>query len=148
MRAVIQRVTDASVRVDGQLIGSIDRGLLVYLGVYQGDSEKEVDYLVHKIINMRLFTDENGKMNLALKEIEGKLLVVSQFTLCADLSKGHRPSFNPAAEPSSAQNLYTLFVQKARSKGFEVETGSFGSKMKVSYTNEGPVTIVVDSHPN
>jgi D-tyrosyl-tRNA(Tyr) deacylase len=148
MRAVVQRVTGASVTVDSVTIGSIERGLLVYLGVEDRDTAADVSYMVRKITRMRLFTDEQGKMNRALHEVGSQMLVVSQFTLCADLSKGNRPSFNPAAPPKQAQALYNQFVQQSREAGFDVATGEFGASMRVAYTNEGPVTIIVDSPPD
>ena len=143
MRAVVQRVSDASVTVADEQIAFIEHGLLVYLGVERDDGEKEVAYMAKKISNMRLFARE-GKINLSIKDVEGKILAVSQFTLCADLDKGNRPSFNPAAEPKKAQLLYQMFVEHVQKEKIEVETGLFGASMKVSYTNEGPVTIIVD----
>lgn len=148
MRAVIQRVTEASVTVDGSLVGSIDRGLLVYLGVQKGDTEVDLAYLANKIPRMRLFTDDDGKMNLSVSDLGYSMLVVSQFTLCADLRKGNRPSFDPAAEPAVARQMYELFVEKVRSQGLEVATGEFGASMRVAYTNEGPITLVLDSLGN
>ncbi|PKL29520.1 MAG: D-tyrosyl-tRNA(Tyr) deacylase [Spirochaetae bacterium HGW-Spirochaetae-2] len=148
MRAVIQRVTEASVTVDGSLVGSIDRGLLVYLGVQKGDTEVDLAYLAKKIPRMRLFTDDDGKMNLSVSDLGYSMLVVSQFTLCADLRKGNRPSFDPAAEPAVARQMYELFVEKVRSQGLEVATGEFGASMRVAYTNEGPITLVLDSLGN
>jgi D-tyrosyl-tRNA(Tyr) deacylase len=145
MRAVVQRVSGASVTVDTVTVGSIERGLLVYLGVAEHDTSDDVAYLVRKITRMRLFTDEQGKMNRSLDEVGSQMLVVSQFTLCADLSKGNRPSFNPAAAPQKAQALYEQFVEAVREGGFYVATGEFGASMRVTYTNEGPVTIMVDS---
>ena len=145
MRAVIQRVTEASVTVGGTTVGSIDRGLLVYLGVRKGDTEVDLEYLANKIPRMRLFTDNDGKMNLSVSDLGYAVLVVSQFTLCADLRKGNRPSFDPAAEPVVARQMYELFVEKVRSQGLEVATGEFGASMRVAYTNEGPITLVLDS---
>jgi len=145
MRAVLQRVTEASVTVDGTTVGRIDRGLLVYLGVQKGDTEIDLEYLVNKIPRMRLFTDNDGKMNLSVSDLGYAVLVVSQFTLCADLRKGNRPSFDPAAEPAVARQMYELFVEKVRAQGLEVATGEFGASMRVAYTNEGPITLVLDS---
>lgn len=145
MRAVVQRVSEASVTVSDAVVGSIDRGLLVYLGVAMDDTDADLQYMTRKISQLRLFTDDQGKMNLSVKQIHGKLLVVSQFTLCADLQKGNRPSFNPAAPPRKAEALYDQFVRNLRDEGFTVETGAFGAIMQVRYVNEGPVTIVVDS---
>lgn len=145
MRAVLQRVTDASVTVDGATVGRIDRGLLVYLGVQKGDTELDLEYLANKIPRMRLFTDNDGKMNLSVSDLGYSVLVVSQFTLCADLRKGNRPSFDPAAEPTVARQMYELFVEKVRAQGLDVATGEFGASMRVAYTNEGPITLVLDS---
>ena len=145
MRAVLQRVSGASVTVDGTVVGAIDRGLLVYLGVEKDDGEKELAYMAAKVPAMRLFTDEQGKMNLSVRDVGGKLLVVSQFTLCADVRKGNRPSFDPAADPIMARRYYERFVDLLEQQGLEVATGSFGASMRVSYVNEGPVTIIVDS---
>lgn len=147
MRSVLQRVSNAEVTVNGQLKGSIGAGLLVYLGVMHGDSSADLDYLANKIPKMRLFEDGNQKMNLSLLDVHGEILVISQFTLCADLTKGNRPSFDPAAEPAFAQEMYERFVLGLRSKGIEVATGEFGGKMQVTYTNMGPVTIILDSPP-
>lgn len=148
MRAVVQRVTDASVTVAGKRVGGITKGLLVYLGVEQGDSDADLDYLVRKIPRMRIFTDDQGKMNLSVGEVDGQILVVSQFTLCADINKGNRPSFNPAAEPEVASATYLKFVERVTRQGYVVETGEFGASMRVAYTNEGPVTIIIDTREN
>lgn len=145
MKSVIQRVYDASVTVDGQVVGAIAQGLLVYLGVEQGDTVEDARYLSQKILKMRLFEDEQQKMNRCLLDEHYSVLVVSQFTLCADLHKGNRPSFNPAAAPELAQALYEEFVELVRSEDVEVATGVFGTKMAVRYTNDGPVTILLDS---
>lgn len=145
MRAVVQRVTGASVTVAGKKVGSIDLGLLVYLGVQQDDSEADLEYLVRKIPQLRIFTDEQGKMNRSVGQVDGQMLVVSQFTLCADLNKGNRPSFNPAADPETALATYEKFVQAVREQGYTVETGEFGASMRVAYTNEGPVTLIIDT---
>ena len=148
MRAVIQRVSDASVTVENTRVGAISRGLLVYLGVEGSDTEQDLRYMVRKIPQIRLFTDDQGKMNLSVEQIGGQILVISQFTLCADMRKGNRPSFNPAAEPKRALELYEQFVSLLRQQGYTVETGEFGASMKVGYVNEGPVTIIIDSHEN
>ncbi len=145
MRAVVQRVSEASVTVSDGIVGRIDRGLLVYLGVESSDTDADLQYMLRKIPQLRLFTDEQGKMNLSVDQFGGQLLVVSQFTLCADLRKGNRPSFNPAAPPELAEALYESFVEQLRAQGYTVQTGRFGASMKVQYVNEGPVTIVVDS---
>lgn len=145
MKAVVQRVRNASVTVDGKVTGSIDHGLLVYLGVARGDDESDVEHLVRKITKLRIFCDEAGKMNLDVGQVGGGLLVVSQFTLCADPESGNRPSFSPAADPQTAQTLYALFLHQAARTGLEVRCGVFGAKMHVIYENEGPVTILYDT---
>jgi D-tyrosyl-tRNA(Tyr) deacylase len=145
MRAVVQRVSRASVTVGGEVVGRIGRGLLVLLGVGQEDAEADAAYLAQKIIGLRIFEDAEGKMNLALADVGGGLLVVSQFTLCGDFRKGRRPSFVAAAEPSRADALYQHFVEAARSAGVAVETGRFRAQMDVELLNDGPVTLLLDS---
>lgn len=145
MRAVIQRVSEASVKVDETVIGAIEKGYLVLLGVEEGDTEKEAQYMADKIGGIRLFEDEEGKMNLALAEVGGSILAVSQFTLMGDARKGRRPSYSTAARPEEANALYEHFVQLLRTQGFTVETGQFQADMKVSLVNDGPVTILLDS---
>lgn len=145
MRAVLQRVARACVRVDGKTIGEIDRGILVLLGVGKDDDEQDAKYLVEKIIGLRIFEDEEGKMNLSLLESNGSLLVVSQFTLYGDARKGKRPSYSDAALPETANKLYEFFVSEARKQVGKVETGSFGAMMNVELVNDGPVTILLDS---
>ena len=145
MKALIQRVSKADVSVDGESAGRIGDGLLVLLGVGHEDTEKKADLLVQKIVNLRIFEDENLKMNRSLSDINGELLVVSQFTLMADTRKGRRPSFVNAAPPEQADRLYMVFVEKAREKGIKTETGSFGAMMDVSLVNHGPVTIMLDT---
>lgn len=145
MRAVIQRVSEASVKVDGQVIGAIEQGYLVLLGVEAGDTDKEAVYMADKIAGIRLFEDEEGKMNLALSEVGGSILAVSQFTLLGDARKGRRPSYSTAARPEEANTLYEHFVQSLRAQGFTVATGQFQADMKVSLVNDGPVTILLDS---
>jgi D-tyrosyl-tRNA(Tyr) deacylase len=142
---VIQRVTQASVTVDDQVIGSIGQGIAVLLGVAKGDTEKEADYLANKLVNLRIFEDEAGKMNLSLQDIGGELLVVSQFTLLGDCRKGRRPGFSNAAPPEEADRLYQYVVEQLREKGFHVETGQFQATMLVNIHNDGPVTFVIDS---
>lgn len=148
MRAVVQRVASSSVTVGGETTGKIDKGLMVLLGVADGDTDKDVTYMVDKIVNLRIFEDENDKMNLSLQDIGASLLVVSQFTLLGDCRKGRRPSFIEAARPEMADNLYQKFVDKARSMGIRTETGRFKTHMMVELINDGPVTILVDSNKN
>lgn len=146
MKAVIQRVTHASVKVDGKTVGSCGQGFLILLGVMAGDDEKEADKLVNKTVNLRIFEDENGKMNLSSLDIGGEMLVASQFTLCADCTHGRRPSFTPSAPPDEANRLYEYFVRRLKENGIShVETGVFGADMKVELLNDGPVTIILDS---
>jgi D-tyrosyl-tRNA(Tyr) deacylase len=145
MRAVIQRVNRARVRVNGQTTGEIGPGLLVLLGVGKGDTAKESDDLVDKVINLRIFEDAEGKMNLSLLEVNGELMVISQFTLYADCRKGRRPSFTDAAPPGEAQRLYDYFVETSRNRGLKVATGFFQALMEVELVNSGPVTILLDS---
>lgn len=148
MRAVIQRVTKASVEIDERIVGEIDSGFLVLLGVSQEDETADADYLADKIINLRIFSDEQGKMNLSLQDTGGAMLVVSQFTLYGDARKGRRPSYTSAAAPEKANSLYEYFVEQAESKGLRVKTGIFQAMMRVSLTNDGPVTILLDSKKN
>ncbi len=144
MRIVLQRVTSASVKVDGEVTGSIGTGYLVLLGVGQGDTEEDCRRLADKIINLRIFSDENDKINLSLSDVDGDLLVVSQFTLYADCRKGNRPNFIQAGKPDEAERLYNYFTDYCRSKGKHVETGIFGADMKVELVNDGPFTIVLE----
>jgi D-aminoacyl-tRNA deacylase len=145
MRAVLQRVTRASVRVEGQTVGEIGPGLVVLLGVARDDKEADALYLVEKIMNLRVFEDAEGRMNLSLAETGGALLAVSQFTLYGDARKGRRPSWFDAAQPELARPLYEFFVAEARARGARVETGSFRAMMEVELVNDGPVTILLDS---
>ena len=145
MRAVLQRVTSAAVVVDAETVGEIDSGLLVLLGVADGDTEEDLKYIFEKTTGLRIFADEQGKMNLSIKDVGGSLLVVSQFTLLADCKKGRRPSFNSAAEPKMADAFYQQFVSRARDQGIVTATGKFGADMRVSLCNDGPVTILLDS---
>lgn len=145
MRAVLQRVTRASVRVENEIVGEIGRGLLVLFGVGRGDAEDDARYLIEKIVGLRLFDDEDGRMNLSLIDAGGALLVVSQFTLYGDVRRGRRPSWSEASEPERAQELYEFFVAEARRHVAQVETGAFRQQMKVELVNDGPVTILVDS---
>ncbi|WP_321530594.1 D-aminoacyl-tRNA deacylase [uncultured Desulfuromonas sp.] len=145
MRAVLQRVTQADVQVDGDTTGAIDQGILVLLGVARDDRVADVDYLVDKVVNLRIFEDEAGKMNLSLEQAGGKVLAVSQFTLLADCRKGRRPGFSAAAPPDEADALYQSFVARLRERGIVVECGVFQADMKVSLINDGPVTLLLDS---
>ena len=145
MRAVVQRVTNADVKIDGRVNGKIDDGLLVLLGVGNGDTEEDMKYIAHKIIKLRIFSDENDKMNLSLEDVGGSMLVISQFTLYGDCSHGRRPYFGNAMEPVSANEMYEKFVAYIREQGIHTETGEFGADMKVSLTNDGPVTIILES---
>lgn len=144
MKFVIQRVSEASVNVDGKTIGSINEGFLVFIGVVQGDTTQEADRLVDKMLKLRIFRDEAGKTNCSLSDVGGELLLVSQFTLCADCRKGNRPSFVNAAPPDEAERLYNYIIDKCRASVAVVETGSFGADMKVSLINNGPFTIILD----
>ncbi|HEY3309004.1 MAG TPA: D-aminoacyl-tRNA deacylase [Desulfuromonadaceae bacterium] len=144
MKIVIQRVTSANVVVDGKVVGEIGRGLLVLLGVEKGDGEPQADWLAEKIVNLRLFEDEEGKMNRSLRDIGGSLLVVSQFTLAGNCTKGRRPSFDTAAPPDEGQRLYEYFVEVAKRFGLPVATGIFQTDMKVSLVNDGPVTFILE----
>lgn len=148
MRAVVQRVSQANVTVDEKVTGSIEKGLMILLGVEDGDSIDDVKYMVEKIINLRIFEDENDKLNLSVLDIEGEILVVSQFTLLGDCRKGRRPNFMKAAKPDIANKLYEDFVEEARLKGIKVGTGVFREHMVVNLSNDGPVTILVDSKKN
>jgi len=145
MRAVVQRVSESSVAVGPEVVGRIGRGLLVLLGVAKTDTEKESDYLSEKIVNLRIFEDEGGKLNRSLMEVGGEMLVVSQFTLLADCRKGRRPSFTEAAEPELATRLYEHFVRQTAKLGISVQTGRFQALMAVSLVNDGPVTLIVES---
>jgi len=144
----VQRVDKAEVRTEGKVVGRIDKGLFVLLGVSKGDKEEDALFLAEKLAKLRVMSDEKGKMNLAVKDVEGKVLVVSQFTLYADTKGGNRPSFIKAAEPELALKLYNLFIEKLKNLGIEVETGKFGSYMKISLKLDGPVTIILDSNEN
>ncbi|MBQ7218218.1 MAG: D-tyrosyl-tRNA(Tyr) deacylase [Ruminococcus sp.] len=146
MKAVLQRVKNARVTVDERVTGEIGQGLLVLLGVSEGDTERDAEVLAAKIANLRIFSDENDKMNLSLLTIGGGMLVVSQFTLCADCRKGRRPDFFGAANPDEAERLYLYFCERIKKEGVNtVETGEFGADMQVSLQNDGPVTIILDS---
>ncbi len=145
MRLVVQRSKAAQVTVDGEVVGAIEQGLVLLVGVTHGDTEKDAKYLAEKAANLRIFEDEEGKMNRSLKEAGGAILSISQFTLYGDCSKGRRPSFIDAARPEEAEKLYDRFNALLREQGVQVETGRFGAMMDVSLTNWGPVTLIIDS---
>lgn len=145
MKALLQRVTSAAVTVDGNVTGQIGQGFLILLGVAGDDSEKDADYLAGKVVNLRVFSDDNSKFNLSALQIQAGLLVISQFTLMADARKGRRPSFTMAAPPETAETLYNYFIRRISETGLKVQTGIFGAHMLVSLVNDGPVTIMLDS---
>jgi len=145
VKALLQRVTEASVSVGGEVVGRIDQGLVVFVGVARGDTEKDAQYLARKIVNLRLFSDEGGRFNLSALDIKGDLLVVSQFTLLAATRKGRRPDFIEAAPPAQAKGLFEQFVEQAHATGLKVETGRFQQYMQVEIHNDGPVTILLNS---
>ena len=145
MRAVVQRVTCARVRVDGRLVGEIGRGLLVFAGVEKGDGRDDVDYVAGKVAELRIFEDAEGKMNVSISQTGGSVLAVSQFTLCGDCRRGRRPSFDEAESPAAARPTYEALVQALRARNLTVETGEFQAHMDVELTNDGPVTILLDS---
>ena len=145
MKAVLQRVSSASVYVDDMQISLINNGFLILLGVQRDDDEKDLEYLVNKTAGMRIFKDDKQHMNLSIQDVRGEALVVSQFTLCADTSKGRRPSFIHAAPPEIAENMYQTFCEKLGAEGIPVQTGKFGAMMDVELVNDGPVTIILDS---
>jgi D-tyrosyl-tRNA(Tyr) deacylase len=145
MRVLIQRVSEASVSVEEKIVGQISRGFLLLLGVAEDDSESDLEYLLKKVPALRVFPDKEGRMNLSIEEVQGEILVVSQFTLIADTAKGNRPSFFRAAKPLKANSFYENFVEKIKNTGLRIQTGVFGAEMKVSLVNDGPVTILLDS---
>lgn len=145
MRSVVQRVKSAQVEVEGKVIGKIEKGLLVLLGVCDDDTEKDMKWLADKIVGLRIFTDENDKMNLSLEDVGGEILVVSQFTLYGDCKKGRRPNFTGAGKPDFAEDMYNRFVDYVRGILGKVETGEFGADMLVTLENDGPVTLIIDS---
>jgi len=145
VKALLQRVTGGSVSVAGEEIGKIERGLVVFVGVAEGDTEKDIRYLVQKMVGLRIFADEKGRFNVSVQDIQGELLVVSQFTLLADTRKGRRPSFTDAAPPEQAEVLFAKFVEQVRDTGLKVETGRFQQYMQVEIKNDGPVTILLNS---
>lgn len=145
MKAVVQRVSSASVKVDGEVVGAIERGFLVLLGVAEDDTRADAEYLARKVVGLRVFEDEAGKMNLSLEDVGGGVLAVSQFTLLGDCRKGRRPSFVAAARPELAEALYSEFVDLVRHEGLLVQTGRFRKQMEVKLVNDGPVTLLIDS---
>ena len=145
MKAVIQRVSEANVKVDGKIVGEISKGLLLLIGIDEEDEKNDADWLVHKILSLRIFGDEEGKLNRSVMDISGGILCISQFTLIADYKKGNRPSFIKAAKPEKAIPLFEYFKTEISKSGLKTESGIFGADMKVSLLNDGPVTIVMDS---
>ncbi len=145
MRAVVQRVTEADVTVDGQIIGAIHQGLVILLGVETGDTEADLEYLAGKVVGLRIFSDDDGKMNLSVGDVRGGALIISQFTLLGDVRKGKRPSFIAAAAPESANQLYVQFCSRVAAAGIPVATGRFAADMQVRLINDGPVTLIIDS---
>ena len=145
MRFVIQRVLNSNVEVDNKVVGKIGKGFMVLIGIKHEDNKEVADLMVKKLLNLRVFSDENDKMNLSLKDVNGELLLVSQFTLYADCKKGNRPSFINSAKPDYANELHEYIIEKCKESGFKVQTGIFGADMKVGLVNDGPVTIVLDS---
>jgi D-tyrosyl-tRNA(Tyr) deacylase len=145
MRVIIQRVSEASVSIDSQVKAKIGYGLMILVGISTEDNHEDIDWLTQKIINLRVFNDENGKMNLSLLDVKGEVLLISQFTLFASTKKGNRPSFIQSAKPEIAVPLYEQFIESLKATGIEIKTGRFGADMKVSLTNDGPVTIIIDS---
>jgi D-tyrosyl-tRNA(Tyr) deacylase len=145
MRAVIQRVSEASVKIKDVTCGKIDKGLLVLLAIHAADTDKEIDWMIEKLINLRVFEDSQGKMNLSLSEIEGEMLIVSQFTLYGNCSNGRRPDFFQAAPPDFAEKMYNKFLEKIEKKIKNIQSGRFGADMQVALINNGPVTLIIDS---
>lgn len=145
MRVVLQRVKSAEVKIEAKTVGAIQQGFLLLVGVQATDTQKEIDYLVHKIANLRVFTDAEGKMNLPITEVHGEILSISQFTLYANTKKGNRPSYVRAAKPEISEPIYNAFNQALVQAGFKVQTGEFGADMSVSLVNDGPVTIIFDT---
>ena len=145
MRAVIQRVIRASVEIDGQITGSISNGLVVFLGIHKSDGDKQINWMLEKILNLRVFPDPSGKMNISLADINAEMLIVSQFTLYGDCRKGRRPGYSEAAPPELASSIYERFIKKADQSGIRIATGTFQAMMHVNLVNDGPVTLLLDS---
>lgn len=145
MKALIQRVSKASVEIDGRTISAIERGLLIFLGIEKGDATRELDYIVKKISSLRIFEDSLGKMNLSVRDINGEALVISQFTLAADCKKGNRPSFDNAEEPARAEEMYLRFIEELKRTGIKTASGDFAAYMQVHINNDGPVTIMLET---
>lgn len=145
MRAVLQRVSEASVKIDSEIYNEISKGLLVFLAVKPDDTQEDINYIASKIVNLRIFEDENGKMNRSVKDVNGEILIVSQFTLYADCRKGRRPSFVKAGKPSEAEPVYNKFVEQIVTEPVTIKTGQFQAVMEVSLVNDGPVTVILDS---
>lgn len=145
MKIVVHRVSKANVEVESKIVGEISEGLMLLIGICENDSEADADWLIHKILNLRIFSDEEGKMNKSIQEISGEILCISQFTLLADYKKGHRPSFIKAAKPEIAVPIFEHFLKQIKLSNLKIESGIFGADMKVSLINDGPVTIVLDS---
>jgi D-aminoacyl-tRNA deacylase len=145
MKALIQRVDRADVSVSGEVVGKITKGLCVFLGVVDADTQKDIQWLAEKIVNLRIFDDDDGRMNLSLRDVSGEMLLISQFTLCGDCRKGRRPSWAGAAKPDFAKDMYEKFIEEVRKTGVRTETGIFQAEMKVSICNDGPVTLMIDS---
>jgi len=148
MKAVVQRVSEAAVRIDGETVGAIEKGFLVLLGVWSGDSEEDCRWLADKVAQLRVFEDENGKLNKALADVGGSVLVVPNFTIAGDCRKGNRPSFIRAERPERAVPLFELFKETLKGRGLQVESGVFGADMKVSLVNDGPITLIVEKGDN
>ena len=144
MRLLVQRVLNSNVKVDGKVVGEINKGYMVLLGVTHDDDKEKADYLVNKLLNLRVFEDENGKMNLNIKQVGGELLIISQFTLYGNTKDGNRPSFIDAAKPDKANELYEYFIDKCKKENIKTEAGIFGADMKVSIVNDGPVTVMLE----